>query len=217
MGATLHSWSKVIVILDHIIQETSQRFEHVKLNLTGPFTPSNGYSYCLAMIDRFTSWRESQLLKDDIILKPCDSKRTSPSIQKCYKVSPYRTQDRNTPHHLSRSSSLLLRKMYSALGRTSFGTAVRLPGQLFDVLKPDSNLVDFVAKLKSHVQLLRPQPLKNHAKSPIFIHPELLKSSHIFLRRDMVSHPLQQPYDGPYRVLQRKEKEFHPDINCKHL
>ncbi|GBM46280.1 hypothetical protein AVEN_139839-1 [Araneus ventricosus] len=33
----------------------------------------------------------------------------------------------------------------------------------------------------------------------------------------MARHPLYQPYDGPYRVLQRKEKVFYLDINGKQV
>ncbi|GFU45290.1 gag-pol polyprotein [Trichonephila clavipes] len=35
-------------------QEPSQRFDHVHLDLIGPLPPSNGYTYCLTMIDRFS-------------------------------------------------------------------------------------------------------------------------------------------------------------------
>ncbi|GBL81727.1 hypothetical protein AVEN_93500-1 [Araneus ventricosus] len=48
-----------------------------------------------------------------------------------------------------------------------FGTAVRLTGELFDASKPDINPIDFVAKLKSHMQLLRKQPPTHHGKRPI--------------------------------------------------
>ncbi|GFT83405.1 transposon Tf2-8 polyprotein [Trichonephila clavipes] len=40
-------------------QEPSQRFDHVHLDLIGPLPPSNGYTYCLTMIDRFSKWPES--------------------------------------------------------------------------------------------------------------------------------------------------------------
>ncbi|GFX92432.1 transposon Tf2-11 polyprotein [Trichonephila clavipes] len=45
-------------------QEPSQRFDHVHLDLIGPLPPSNGYTYCLTMIVRFSKWPESQPLKD---------------------------------------------------------------------------------------------------------------------------------------------------------
>ncbi|GFT45246.1 integrase catalytic domain-containing protein [Trichonephila clavipes] len=89
-----------------------------------------------------------------------------------------------------------------------FRTTIRLPGEMFDSSKPDDDVVNFVSKLKSHMQSLHPKPPKHHGKRPIFIHPGLLEATHVFLRRDMLCRPLQQPYDGPFKVLQRKDKDL---------
>ncbi|GFX73323.1 integrase catalytic domain-containing protein [Trichonephila clavipes] len=88
---------------------------------------------------------------------------------------------------------------------------------MFDSSKPDDDVVNFVSKLKSHMQSLHPKPPKHHGKRPAFIHPELLEATHVFLRRDMLRRPLQQPYDGPFKVLQRKDKVFFLDINGKRV
>ncbi|GFY13473.1 integrase catalytic domain-containing protein [Trichonephila clavipes] len=65
------------------------------------------------------------------------------------------------------------------------------------------------------MQSLHPKPSKHHGKRPVFIHPGLLEATHVFLRRDMLRRPLQQPYDGPFKVLQMKDKVFFLDINAK--
>ncbi|GFX33868.1 transposon Tf2-6 polyprotein [Trichonephila clavipes] len=44
-------------------QEPSQRFDHVHLDLIGPLPPSNGYTYCLTMIDRFRNGQRPNLSK----------------------------------------------------------------------------------------------------------------------------------------------------------
>ncbi|GFU72891.1 transposon Tf2-8 polyprotein [Trichonephila clavipes] len=251
-------------------QEPSQRFDHVHLDLIGPLPPSNGYTYCLTMIDRFSKWPEAQPLKDitaeavaEAFFSSWVSRFGTPAIlttdrgrqfesslfkalskllgvQKCRKTG-YHPQANGMIeelHHPLKSAikwhaterwtevlPIILLGLRASLkedilctpAELVFGTTIRLPGEMFDSSKPDDDVVNFVSKLKSHMQSLHHKPPKHHGKRPVFIHPGLLEATHVFLRRDMLRRPLQQPYDGPLKVLQRKDKVFFLDINGKRV
>ncbi|GFV19011.1 retrovirus-related Pol polyprotein from transposon 412 [Trichonephila clavipes] len=251
-------------------QEPSQRFDHVHLDLIGSLPPSNGYTYCLTMIDRFSKWPEAQPLKDitaetvakaffsswvsrfgtPAILTTDRGRQFESSLFKALSKLLGVQKCRTTGYHPQANGMIeeLHRPLKSAIKchaterwtevlpiillglRASFkedilctpaelvlGTTIRLPGEMFDSSKPDDDVVNFVSKLKSHMQSLHPKPPKHHGKRPVFIHPGLLEATHVFLRRDMLRRPLQQPYDGPFKVLQRKDKVFFLVINGKRV
>ncbi|GFT99025.1 retrovirus-related Pol polyprotein from transposon 412 [Trichonephila clavipes] len=247
-------------------QEPFQRFDHVHLDLIGPVPPSNGYTYCLTMIERFSKWPEAQPLKDitaetvaEAFFSSWVSRFGTPAIlttnrgrqfesslfkalskllgvQKC-RTTGYHPQANgmieelhrplksaikcHATEHWTEVLPIILLGLRASLkedilctpAELVFGTTIRLPGEMFDSSKPDDDVVNFVSKLKSHMQLLHPKPPKHHGKRPVFIHPGLLEATHVFLRRDMLRRPLQQLYDGPLKVLQRKDKVFFLDIN----
>ncbi|GFT72366.1 transposon Tf2-11 polyprotein [Trichonephila clavipes] len=251
-------------------QEPSQRFDHVHLDLIGPLSPSNGYTYCLTMIDRFSKWPEAQPLKDitaetvaeaffsswvsrfgtPVILTTDRGRQFAKSfeerglkllgVQKC-RTTGYHPQANgmieelhrplksaikcHATEHWTEVLPIILLGLRASLkedilctpAELVFGTTIRLPGEMFDSSKPDDDVVNFVSKLKSHMQSLHPKPPNHHGKRPVFIHPGLLEATHVFLCRDMLRRPLQQPYDGPFKVLQRKDKVFFLDINGKRV
>ena len=63
--------------------------------------------------------------------------------------------------------------------------------------------------LKNHFEALRPVPTTYHGYGKIFVHPYLNECSHVFVRDNGT---LQAPYDGPYKVLARKDKTFDLEI-----
>ncbi|GFV91956.1 transposon Tf2-6 polyprotein [Trichonephila clavipes] len=214
-------------------QEPSQRFDHVHLDLIGPLPPSNGYTYCLTMIDRFSKWPEAQPLKDitaetvaEAFFSSWVSRFGTPAIlttdrgrqfesslfkalskllgvQKC-RTTGYHPQANGMIEELHRPLKsaikchaterwtevlpIILLGLRASLkedilctpAELVFGTTIRLPGEMFDSSKPDDDVVNFVSKLKSHMQSLHPKPPKHHGKRPVFIHPGLLEATHVF-------------------------------------
>ncbi|GFU48982.1 hypothetical protein TNCV_2332811 [Trichonephila clavipes] len=251
-------------------QEPSQRFDHVHLDLIGPLPPSNGHTYCMTMIDRFSKWPDVQPLKDitaetvaEAFFSSWVSRFGTPAIlttdrgrqfesslfkalskllgvQKC-RTTGYHPQANGMIDELHRPLKsaikchaterwtevllIILLDLRASLkedilctpAELVFGTTIRLPGEMFNSSKPDYDVVNFVPKFKSHMQSLHPKPPKHHGKRPVFMHPRLLEATHVFLRRDMLRRPLQQPYDGPFKVLQRKDKVFFLGINGKRV
>lgn len=100
------------------------------------------------------------------------------------------------------------------LGATSaelvYGTTLRLPGEFFrsSLSSTTPSHAEFVHRLRDTMQKLQPVPASRHSKSDVFIHKNLMESSHVFIRQDSVRKPLQQPFEGPFQVIKRTPKFF---------
>ena len=56
---------------------------------------------------------------------------------------------------------------------------------------------------------LKAKPPLTPSSRQSFVHPTLLKTSHVFVRRDAVRKQLQCPYDGPYKVIKWTDNFFY--------
>ncbi len=90
-----------------------------------------------------------------------------------------------------------------------YGIGLRLPGEFFDpspvACFPDP--ADFVSRLKSHFQSIRPQPPRPASRSS-HVADGLATATNFFVRCDGVRKPLQPPYKGPFPVVKRNDKFF---------
>ncbi|GFT94656.1 hypothetical protein TNCV_1990791 [Trichonephila clavipes] len=66
------------------------------------------------------------------------------------------------------------------------------------------------------MQHLQPKPTCSRGKQTVFMHSELHKCTHVFVRRDSVRRPLQAPYDRQYPIIKRSDKFHKPTVRCRH-
>ena len=55
---------------------------------------------------------------------------------------------------------------------------------------------------------LKPVTTEHKSTRTVFVHKDLMTTTHVFVRLDRVKRPLESSYDGPYKVISRNEK-FH--------
>jgi hypothetical protein len=104
--------------------------------------------------------------------------------------------------------SVLKEDIGSSPAQLVYGEAVRLPGDFF--VPPPKSLqpADLLVKLHSHMAEMCPTPAAHHSGKSFYVHPELAKATHVFLRTDALRPALTPPYSGPYKVLQRDDKTY---------
>jgi hypothetical protein len=58
------------------------------------------------------------------------------------------------------------------------------------------------------MRTLQATPPRHTAQPNVHVSDSLASATHVFIWRDAVTNPLQQPYDGPYRVVKRTDKFY---------
>ncbi|GBN32388.1 hypothetical protein AVEN_38559-1 [Araneus ventricosus] len=100
-----------------------------------------------------------------------------------------------------------------------YGQCLCLPGEFFRDSAPPSRMltkIDLVQKLRTFSRNLRLVSSSHDSSDDhSFVHPDLQSESDVFIRRYTIRRPLEQTYQGPYKVIRQKEKFFCIEINGK--
>lgn len=89
-----------------------------------------------------------------------------------------------------------------------YGTSLRLPGELFIETAVNESASDFLQRLKSSFDNIRPQQTSNHNNQRPFVHDDLATCTHVYIRDDTVKPCFTSPYEGPYEIIRRFRKDF---------
>ena len=97
-----------------------------------------------------------------------------------------------------------------------YGSTLTVPGDFL----PNSTEVpipNHLRRLREKVESLKPVPTSAHGAEHIkFNVPvSLSEAKYVYVRRDGKSTPLQPPYDGPYRVLEKGPKHFKLQLGSR--
>ena len=96
-----------------------------------------------------------------------------------------------------------------------YGTTLRIPGEYFND-SPTGTAQDpsnYVTNLKSIMQQLKATPPRATSTRQTHVSNDLNDCTHVFVCHDAVWKPLQQPYDGPFKVIKQTDKHFTLKLN----
>ncbi|BHF78866.1 hypothetical protein SprV_0602198300 [Sparganum proliferum] len=209
------------------------RFSHIHLDIVGPLPLSNGCSYLLTCVDRFTRWPEAIPLPDvaaPTVVKAFLSRwaifasgrqpiirRPMGMVERFHRQLKASLRVADNPENWTDHLPLVLLGIRSSLrsdlhcsaAELVFGVTVRLPGQMISptprvAVEDPTNLLH---RLRQFLRILSPVPPRPSV-SESYLEKDLATCSHVYLRCDRVRRPLEQPYDGPFRVISRGTKNF---------
>lgn len=89
-----------------------------------------------------------------------------------------------------------------------YDSTLQTPGEFFNVselLQTHSDVITGLRKAMSHV---RPTETAWHTIKKIFVHPDLAKCTHVFVRNDSVRPSLSHPFDGPFRIIEKRQSKY---------
>lgn len=84
-----------------------------------------------------------------------------------------------------------------------YGTTLRLPGEFFELSKGVLNPTSLVIKIKIIINLII-----HYSNRKVFIYTDLVTCSRVFLKKDRLIKSLEPPYESPFKIMTREDKNL---------
>ncbi|GFS64675.1 transposon Ty3-I Gag-Pol polyprotein [Nephila pilipes] len=185
-------------------------FQHVYVDLVGPFPPSDGFTFLLTCIDRLSRWPEVIPLSD------ISAEAVAKSFIANW-ISRFGGPAIITTDQGGQFQSHLLHSLKSMLGIQRIRTTPYHTSSNGEFFEPPSqaptNPSEFLLRLRETFRTLKPTPASCHSSTSCFMHTALKTCSHVFVRVEGFKPSLTTPYQGPFEVLSRTDKHFTNNIN----
>jgi cleavage and polyadenylation specificity factor subunit 1 len=91
--------------------------------------------------------------------------------------------------------------LQASVAELVYGEPLRIPGELPTPTAEPVDPAHLITELRQHMARLRPVPAARPTSPSTFVHSNLERRTHVFLRQDTTRRALEPSYSGPYRVL----------------
>ena len=96
-----------------------------------------------------------------------------------------------------------------------YGTSLHLPGEFFQAPRTSTLAPGFLHDLQETMRNMLPVQTSHHGTPATHLPHNLGHTGFVYVRNDGHLRPLQCPYSGPYRVINKGDKFFEIDKNGK--
>ena len=97
-----------------------------------------------------------------------------------------------------------------------YGEPLIVPGEFVAEPNTNSDPTTTLRNLRDIAEAFNARPTSTHGTPPVTVPSNLGTAKFVFIRRDAHRNPIQNPYEGPFKVLEPGDKTFKIQVGNRH-